>query len=354
VDNQTKVRVAVGCYSEPVGHAPTAHGRGVAIVDLDLVSREATTTFEYAAIANPAFLQPHPTLPVLYVLSEVWTGEPGSVTALRFGPGWTEPVTRTDLPSGGQVAAYVSVAGDCLVAANYGDGSLASFRLSREGDLLERVSLIQLSGSGPALDRQDGPHAHCLIPHPCNGFLYAADLGADLLLKLTLDPRTAELAVVAQTPLPPGSGPRHMVFTPSGDQVLVVEELSSTFAVFDVGPDGDLVLSQRLSMLPESFHGDSTGADIVMGPAGDTVFASNRGHDSVVRYNLGAAGWSPTSWTATGEVPRGLALSADGSTLVVANQQSDTLQVFAVTASELVELFSVPAATASVVRFLPG
>ena len=42
MDNQTAFRLAVGCYSEPVGHAPTAHGTGVAIVEIDLVSGEAT------------------------------------------------------------------------------------------------------------------------------------------------------------------------------------------------------------------------------------------------------------------------------------------------------------------------
>ena len=152
------------------------------------------------------------------------------------------------------------------------------------------VSKLQLTGSGPVLDRQEGPHAHCVLPHPYNGFVYALDLGADLLLQLTFEPETGVLAVVAQTQLPPGAGPRHMVFTPSGSQVLVVEELSSTLAVFDVREDGELTLAQRISLLPAGFDGESTGADIVMAPTGDRVFASNRGDDSVVRFDLGLAG----------------------------------------------------------------
>ena len=103
------IRVAVGCYSQPIGHAPDAHGKGVLILEIDLASGEATTTVEYAAIANPAFLQPHPTLPVLYVVSELWASAPGTVNSLRFTEGWAELVSRTELPTGGHIPSYVCV-----------------------------------------------------------------------------------------------------------------------------------------------------------------------------------------------------------------------------------------------------
>jgi 6-phosphogluconolactonase len=354
VPNDTLLSLAVGSYSEPVPHAPSAHGKGVQVIGLDLAGGTATTLLEYGALPNPAFVQPHPTLPVLYVISEVWTGAPGTVSAMRFSDDWAELVSRTELPTGGFVPSYVSVAGDFLLLCNYGDGTLTSVRLGPAGELVEQTSLVPLSGTGPVLDRQEGPHAHCLLSHPYNGFLYAADLGADLLLRLTMDLGTGVLEVVDTTTLPAGAGPRHLVFTPSGEQALLVEELSSTLAVFDVQGDGDLALAQRISLLPEGFDGFSTGADIVLAPSGDTVFASNRGHDSVVRLDLGAEGWQTTSWTPTGMVPRGLALSPDGATLVVANQDSNSLQVFAVTGSGLVEQMTLPSATPTVVRFLTG
>lgn len=354
MDNPTPLRLAVGCYSEPVPHAPSAHGKGVELLEVDLAGGAARSTVDYDVVPNPAFLAPHPTLPVLYVLSEVWTGAPGTVSALRFTDDWAELLSRTELPSGGLVPSYVSVVGDFLALSNYGNGTLASFRLGPDGDLAEAISVLPLRGSGPVLDRQDGPHAHCLLPHPYNGFLYAADLGADLLLRLTLDRASGVLEIVAEMAVPGGSGPRHLVFTPSGGQALLVEELSSTLAVFDVLDSGDLALAQRLSLLPAGFDGDSTGSDIVLTPQGGTAFASNRGHDTVVRFDLGPGGWRATSWTPVGRVPRGLALSPDGTTLVVANQESDNLQVFAVTESGLSERLSVPAATATVVRFLRG
>jgi len=47
-----------------------------------------------------------------------------------------------------------------------------------------------------------------------------------------LHPTDGTLVVLSQTSTPPGSGPRHLAFAPSGNAAFVVEELSSTLAVF--------------------------------------------------------------------------------------------------------------------------
>jgi 6-phosphogluconolactonase len=344
--------VCVGCYSQPVPHALEAHGDGLQILDIELSTGLATPLLEYGSLANPAFVCAHPSLPVVYVLSEVWTG-PGTVCSLRLTPDRRTLLGRADLPSYGDMPAYASVVDSFLLVGNYGDGSLVSYRLHANGDLAEQVSLVALSGSGPDLDRQLGPHAHCLLAHPSNGFVYAADLGADLVLRLSLDRSTGAFAVVGSTRVPPGSGPRHLAFTPSGATAFLVEELSSTVTVFGVETGGELVARQRLSMLPPDTAQPSSGADIVVSPTGDRVYASNRGHDSVVTYAPGRDGsWEAREWTPTGGVPRGLALSPDGGTLLVANQAGDSLGLLEVTPQGLVERFRLSVATPTCVRVL--
>jgi len=37
----------------------------------------------------------------------------------------------------------------------------------------------QHTGKGPNTERQEAPHAHCILPDPSNRFALAADLGAD-------------------------------------------------------------------------------------------------------------------------------------------------------------------------------
>jgi 6-phosphogluconolactonase len=347
-----RILVCTGSYSEPVPHAPTAHGKGLQFLEVDTATGDAVTVLEYDAVVNPAFVAVHPSMPVLYLMSESWTA-PGSVAAVRFSADFRSVESMTQLATGGDVPSYTAVIGSYLVQSNYGDGSLAAFRLGPQGELVERTSLLALRGSGPDPERQDGPHAHCILPHPSNGFLYAADLGSDLVLRLWLDVDTGELVSLSETSVPPGCGPRHIVFSASGRTAFLVEELSSTLAVFEVDGAGDLVFRQRLSMLPPSYEGVSFGADIVLMPDGSRVFASNRGHNSVVMFEPDSLGeWRAVSWTPTGDIPRGLALTADGGHLLVANQESDSVHLLAVAPSGLVPVLETPLATPTCLRVL--
>lgn len=345
-----RARLCVGSYSESVPHAVDAHGHELQIVDVDLATGDQVVRFQSQGLVNPAFVAVHPTLPVLYAVCESWTA-PGVVASLRFSPEFTELVSRTELRTDGNIPSYVAVTGSFLALSNYGDGSLVVYRLGADGDLVEQTAFMALAGSGPDADRQDGPHTHCVIPHPTNGFLYAADLGADLMLRLVLDSATGRLSIAQELYVPPGSGPRHLVFSPAGDTVFLVEELTSTLAVFDVDPAGDLVLRQRLSMLPADVEVSSFGADIVMTPGGDRIFASNRGHNSVVTFAPAAAGlWCAVGWTPTGDIPRGLTLTPDRGHLLVANQGSDTIDVLKITASGLVPALRFTSATPTCLR----
>lgn len=341
--------LCVGSYSEPVSHSRTAHGRELQILEVDLSTGEQVVRFQSEGLVNPAFVAVHPSLPVLYAVSESWTA-PGLVTSLRFDDDFTRLTDRRELPTGGHVPSYVSVVGEFLTLSNYGDGSVVVYRLGPHGGLVDQVSFQPLSGGGPDPERQDGPHTHCILGHPSNGFVYVADLGADLVMCLELDDVTGVLKVRQELSVPPGLGPRHLAF--SAYAMFCVEELSSTLAVYAVEPDGDLVLRQRLSMLPADVDQSSFGADLVVSPSGDRVFASNRGHDSVVTFAGRGTTWQAVDWTPTGVVPRGLALTPDGRRLLVANQESDRIDVFDVSGAGLAPSLQLPSATPTCLRWI--
>ena len=70
-----------------------------------------------------------------------------------------------------------------------------------------------------------------------------------------------------------------------------------------------------------------------MAPSGRFVYASNRGHDSVVGFavepgtgTLAPVGWEP----AQGKTPRFIGLDPAGAVLYAANQDSDTIVAFRV------------------------
>jgi 6-phosphogluconolactonase len=346
------VLLFVGSYNEPVPHALDAHGAGLSIFEVELATGRVRTRFEDHAIRNPHYLCVDARRHMVYAVSEIWANTDGTITAFQFDPNFESVVSRSELPTGGSVASYVSVVDDTVaLVSNYGPGTLASFLLA-DGQLGAPASLVSIHGSGPDVERQRGPHAHCVLPNPRNGKIYAADLGADKLIRLSLNISNGTLTSEREYPVAPGSGPRHIAFDPSSNVVLVVNELSSRLGVWRIDADGNLVEGDNLAMLPADVVTGTFGADIVIASDGRRAFASNRGHDSVVIYEKGASGeFKVAGWRPTGRTPRSLALTPDDGYLFVANQDSDNVQAYRVTAGGgLVEDLTISTGTPSCVK----
>jgi 6-phosphogluconolactonase (cycloisomerase 2 family) len=88
---------------------------------------------------------------------------------------------------------------------------------------------------------------------------------------------------------------------------------------------------QTRSSLPNAAAPQSAAAEIAIAANGRDLYASNRGHDSIVHFltdeatgSLGTATWTPCR----GHEPRSFVLASDGRALHVANQESDTIVSF--------------------------
>jgi 6-phosphogluconolactonase (cycloisomerase 2 family) len=114
--------------------------------------------------------------------------------------------------------------------------------------------------------------------------------------------------------------------------VYVVNELDSTVTGYDFNPNtGFIAPLEVVQTLPPDVHYRSTGAEIAVHPSGNYLYASNRGHDSIVIFGiepnsglLVTVGWEPTQ----GGQPRHFALDPSGTFLYAANQASDTITTF--------------------------
>jgi 6-phosphogluconolactonase len=132
--------------------------------------------------------------------------------------------------------------------------------------------------------------------------------------------------------LPTGSGPRHFALHPNRRWVFTINELSATITTFlwD-SASGALTARGSVPTRPAGVTGGST-AEIAVHPNGRFVYGSNRGHDSIAVFNVGADGaltvveHEPTR----GEIPRNFALDPTGRWLIAANQRSNTLAVFSI------------------------
>jgi len=317
----------VGTYTEGT------RSEGVYLVRMDRHSGELLQVGAVNAGANPSFLTMDPNGRMLYAVNEV---EHGAVSAFAIAGGSGELTRRGEQPSAGGAPCYVSVdsSGRAVLVANYDGGSVALLSIQMDGTLAP-AHMIKHTGKGPNAERQEAPHAHCILPDPSNRFALAADLGADrvFVYRLDLEGRSLRHIEEGDAVMRAGAGPRHLAFHPRLPLVFVANELDSTVATlrFD-SARGALSPLGTLSTLPTGWTGTNYPADIHVAANGRTLYASNRGHNSIAVFSVaestGALALEQVVST-EGDWPRNFALDPSGRWLLVANQRSDSVVVFA-------------------------
>lgn len=164
----------------------------------------------------------------------------------------------------GIVGCHLCMLNNKIYAANYVSGSI-----SRLDGIVK-----QHTGSGPNLPRQDKAHCHYVEKTPDGKYIFAVDLGEDLIY--TYDENLNE---ISKTSAPAGYGPRHLIS--NGNIVYCVNELISSVSVYTY-KDGVLTLKNTVSTLPENFKEFSKASAIRY--HNGYVYVSNRGHDSVAVF----------------------------------------------------------------------
>ena len=325
-------RVYFGTYTKEGG------SRGIYTSLIDPGTGKLGEASLAAEVKSPSFLTIAPSGKTLYAVSEVGGAEGGRVTAFRIlGSGLLEKIN--DQSSGGNGPCHVSLSADgrTLAVANYGGGSVTSYRIGDDGTLSAPVTTIQHAGSSVNPQRQKAPHAHSINFSPDGRFAYAADLGTDRVYVYAVDPATSALKTAGETVIEPGSGPRHSAFRPDGRFAYVINELTLTMNAFRADPaTGALTLIQSLGTLPPGTEAVGSTAEVVAHPSGKFLYGSNRGHDSIVVYTIDEATGKLTyveNEPIRGKTPRNFVVSPDGKWLLAAGQASDTVTVFAIDAA---------------------
>jgi 6-phosphogluconolactonase len=181
VSRSDSVPLYVGTYTDGTG------SEGIYLVRLDLRSGALRLVGSFDGGTNPSFLAIHPNGRLLYAVNEVETHNgraTGAVSAFSIARD-TGALTRlNEQPSEGGAPCYVSVdrSGRAVLVANYAGGSVALLPIQAGGALGATTDVAKHRGAGPNAARQEGPHAHCIVPDPSNRFALAADLGVDRVL----------------------------------------------------------------------------------------------------------------------------------------------------------------------------
>ncbi|OLD45438.1 MAG: hypothetical protein AUI48_12800 [Chloroflexi bacterium 13_1_40CM_2_68_14] len=309
------------------------------LVRMDRRSGELLRVGAVDAGPNPSFLAIHPNRRVLYAVNELeqYKGRAaGAVSAFTIERA-TGALTRlNEQSSEGGAPCYVSVdrSGRALLVANYGGGSVALLPIQPDGALAPAAQVVQHTGKGPNAERQEAPHAHCILPDPSNRFALAADLGADrvFVYHLDLEGRSLRHIEEGDAVMRAGAGPRHLAFHPTLPLVFVANELDSTVATLRFDPERrTLSPVDTRSTLPAGWTGTNYPADIHVASTGRTLYVSNRGHNSIAVFSVaeatGALALEQVVST-DGDWPRNFGLHPSGRWLLVANQRSDSVVVF--------------------------
>ena len=291
-----------------------------------------------AATVNPSFLALSPDRRHLYAVNEVddYHGEKsGSITSFVIDGPKLQPINVVSSTGGGPCNIAVDFTGKAVFVANYGGGTAASFRVLKGGGLSKAVSSFQYTGHGADPKRQAAPHTHCTTVSRDNRYVLVNDLGLDHVSVYHLDPLTARLT--PNTPPSyealPGSGPRSFTFHPTGQWAYSLNEIASTLDVLAWdGERGTLSRIQNISTLPEGFAGSNTAATVAVDSAGRFVYASNRGDNSVAVFSIDDRRGTLKviqHVDCGGKSPRHFALDPGNQWLLVANQDSSNIVIFA-------------------------
>jgi len=353
--SSAQLLLVVGSYSE-------SEQPGIHAFRFDDATGTLMACGSFAGIANPTFLVVHPSRRWLYAVSEMsqqQDGASGSVWAFRFErQPWTiQPMNHR--PSGGDLPCHLQLdsSGKWLLVSNYGAGNVAVLPVLADGSLGEMTDLVQHHGSGADPHRQESPHAHSATLTPDDQFVIVADLGMDQLLVYKFDRSAGKLGAHSHIHTRPGAGPRHVAFHPSGQRVYLANEMDSTVSVYDYdASSGALHERQTIGTLPPGVP-ENMVADIHVSPSGNRVYVSNRGHNSITVFDVGADGRLARIAVSAcgGNWPRNFALAPGGRFMLVANQYSGEVSVLPVlTGSDAIgaPIAHVAVAQASCVQFV--
>ncbi|MGF6284295.1 6-phosphogluconolactonase [Pseudomonas silensiensis] len=274
------------------------------------------------------------------------------------GPGQTDPVGRVSsyaidpethalslinqVQSLGNEPTHsgLSIEASHLFVSNYSvaedpGGTLAVLPVDADGKLKSVVQMSSHPSSRVNPERQMSAHVHSTVASPDGKYVFSNDLGADKIFAYRFDPKAnPELPLTAATPasvqLPPGSGPRHLLFSADGKHAWLTMEMSAQVAVFDY-KDGQLKQTQMIELATGQPVSDKAAAALHASRDGKFLYVSNRGTaNQLLVFAIDSATGHLKELqrrSVEGDHPREFSLDPSGKFLLIANQKSNQIVV---------------------------
>lgn len=206
-----------------------------------------------------------------------------------------------------------------IYIANYHNGSMSVLNQEEEIQYFKYENISRV---------------HMVSFRPSTNELFSVDLGCNLIRIYNMDKNSGSLVLKDIIQTNEGNGPRHLVFLHK-NVFYVIFEISNQISVYK-NIDNVWKRIQTLSTVPTNFTKQTNAAAIKI--SGNTLFASNRGHNSIVSYAIQNDFTLVTNniWHLQYDSPRDFLITADNH-LIVAFQKTNNLVLYKIS-DKLIEL----------------
>lgn len=323
--NRDSLYLLVGTYTKDTS-------TGIYVYGFNTETGESNYVNEIKNIEDPSFLVVSPDEKYIYAVNES-DSTIDAASAFSFDKKNGALTLINKQLTHGKAPCYINIDKNkkFVVTANYNGGSITVFPLSKDGSLQPSSQLIQFSGRGIDKVRQSTPHLHCVQFSPDSKYLFADDLGTDNIYKFVVNENDSSAFLTPGSPasfkVKDGCGPRHLVFHPNGKYAYLITELSGEVLAFKY-QDGNLRNIQYIEA--DTVHAAGSG-DIHISPDGKFLYASNRLRAdgiAIFRINDESGTLTKTGYQLTGIHPRNFIITPNGKYLLVANRDSNNIQIF--------------------------
>ncbi|HUQ73088.1 MAG TPA: beta-propeller fold lactonase family protein [Burkholderiales bacterium] len=227
--------------------------------------------------------------------------------------------------------------GRYLLGASYGGHLVSVNPVGADGRVGDPMQVIPTARN-----------AHAIITDRTNRYVFVPHLGTDQVFQFRLDEKTGRLS--ANTPpvlqLKAGTGPRHLVQSPDGRFIYLLNELTATVATLALDAQTGLLseVSVASAVPPDIKLGpgaprpndrdkekDIWASDIHVTPDGRFVYAAERTSSTINTLSVAPDGkLTYLGSTPTEKQPRGFGIDPTGRTMIVTGEKSDTISAYAI------------------------
>ncbi|KFC22859.1 lactonase family protein [Chryseobacterium sp. FH1] len=326
INSSAQNTIIIGTYT----NSEKCNSGGIHIFDFDENTYEHQLKFQTQEIINPSFVSLSPDKKFLFSVNE--NGEKSTITSFSVDETKGTLTKIDERKTQGEDPCFLISDEDNVIVANYSGGSINVFKRLADGKLSEVFQNIEFEGVGVNPKRQEKSHIHQVQFSPDHQFLLATDLGLDKVYVFKYHPNEEKvLDKIGEFDAKKGSGPRHLTFNKSGNLIYLVHELSGDLSVlsFDAGK---IDLIQEETLLSRKVKFKFRVADIHLTDNEEFAYVTNRDDaDDITTFKILKDGKVEKiqQIKTTGRNPRNFAISPNNKLVLIANQDTNRINIFA-------------------------